>query len=339
MPRPTILPSNRPQDRFYLGGDRISSFRHEAAQGPRTPEDWIASTTTCRGCSAALDVGQTRLPNGGSLLKDEVSRDPISWLGAQHVASFGADTKLLVKLLDAGQRLPVHAHPHASWARTHVVGARHGKAEAWYFLTGGEVFIGLRRDVSLNGLYRLVETQDVDALTGLMHRLVVQPHQTVYVPPGTLHAIGAGLLIVEVQEPEDLSILLEWKGFQIDGWKDGFLGLDPKRALEAVQRRGQSDNEIRGLLNPRAGYGEMIVPESAEYFRLERIAVDGKAETSAGFAIVIVLDGELEITTQNDHDSVLEIKLGSTIVVPHRSGMLTLNGTGEILVARPPVPK
>ncbi|PCG89690.1 Hypothetical protein PENO1_103220 [Penicillium occitanis (nom. inval.)] len=312
MPHPTILPSNRPQDRFYLGGDRISSFRHEAAQGPRTPEDWIASTTTCRGCSAALDVGQTRLPNGGSLLKDEVTSDPISWLGAQHLASFGADTKLLVKLLDA---------------------------EAWYFLTGGEVFIGLRRDVSLNELYRLVETQDVDALTGLMHRLVVQPHQTVYVPPGTLHAIGAGLLIVEVQEPEDLSILLEWKGFQIDGWKDGFLGLDPKRALEAVQRRGQSGNDIRGLLNPRAGYGDMIVPESAECFRLERIAVDGKAETSTGFAIVIVLDGEFEITTQNDHDYVLEVKLGSTIVVPHRSGMLTLNGTGEILVALPPAPK
>ncbi|OAA55500.1 Cupin, RmlC-type [Niveomyces insectorum RCEF 264] len=330
---PVVLPSNRPQDRFYLGGERITAFRSELAQGPRTPEDWIASTTSCRGCGS--DVGQTRLPNG-TFLKDEIAQNPVAWLGQQHVEKFGADTKILVKLLDAGERLPVHAHPHVSWAKRHVVGAKHGKAEAWYFLTGGEVFLGLQRDVSADELYELVESQDIDKLTGLMHRLTVQSHQTVYVPPGTLHAIGKGLLIVEVQEPEDMSILVEWKGFKIDGWKDGFLGLDPKRALESVQRRGQSDEEIRSLVNAKAGYGEMIVSSSRKYFRLERIAIDGQVETPAGFAIIIVLEGSTQIATEKDGDLLVEAKQGNTIVVPHQSGKLTFRGVGEVLVARPP---
>ena len=54
---------------------------------------------------------------------------------------FGADPRLLVKLLDAGQRLPVHAHPHASFAAVHL-GTAHGKAGAWYIVEGGEIYLG-----------------------------------------------------------------------------------------------------------------------------------------------------------------------------------------------------
>ncbi|GKT39860.1 uncharacterized protein ColSpa_00041 [Colletotrichum spaethianum] len=77
--------------------------------------------------------------------------------------------KLLVKLLDAGQRLPIHAHLHRDWAREHV-GAAHGKAEAWYLLTPGYVYLGLKEDVSLEGLLDLVVRQDIDAMLGKMMR-------------------------------------------------------------------------------------------------------------------------------------------------------------------------
>lgn len=334
--QPTVLPSNRPRDRFYRGGERISTFRGEPGQGPRTPEDWVASTTSCRGCGD--HVGQSYLPNG-ELLKDNVASHPIEWLGEEHVRRFGADTKILVKLLDAGERLPVHAHPDASWAQKNVPGSpRHGKAEAWYFLTGGEVLLGLKRDVSIDELYALVKTQDVDTLKSLMHSLTVRPHQTVYVPPGTLHAIGEGHLIVEVQEPEDMSILVEFKDFQIDGWADGFLGLDPKFALEAVQRKGQTGQEIKSLINEAAGFGEMIVKSSAEYFRLERVQIQKghPNRQPASFAIVIGLEGTIDLETDKDTDVKLRVKQGNTIVVPHRSGLLTLTGEGEVLFARPP---
>ena len=124
---PIKLLSNQLPQRFYKGGSQISDFRGQSSYEPYTPEDWIASTTSCHGHPS---LGQTRLPNG-VLLKDEIEIRPLDWLGPDHVKAFGPDTKILVKLLDAGQRLPIHAHPHAEWARINV-GAKHGKSEAWY---------------------------------------------------------------------------------------------------------------------------------------------------------------------------------------------------------------
>jgi mannose-6-phosphate isomerase len=71
-----------------------------------------------------------------------------------------------------------------------------------------------------------------------------------YVPPGVLHAVGEGVFLVELQEPEDLSILLEWRGFELDGERDGHLGLGFDLAPEAVECRSRSGEEIRQLVRP-----------------------------------------------------------------------------------------
>jgi mannose-6-phosphate isomerase len=320
---PIALPSNQPADRFYLGGHRISEFRGEVDSGPRTPEDWVASTTTVRG----TDVGLTRLPDG-SLLRDAIAGAPVEWLGADHVGAFGADTKLLVKLLDPGQRLPVHAHPGVAFASVHL-GATHGKAEAWYILAAGEVYLGLTRDVPFDELAALVEAQDIERMLGLMHRVEVAPGDTVYVPPGVLHAIGEGVLLAEVQEPEDLSILLEWRDFELDGLRDGHLGIGFDTALQAVEIRGRSADEVAGLIVRGAGDGSALVPAADEFFRLDRVVVDGSRELEAGFAVLLVLGGELRLGT-------LALTRGSTVLVPHAAGPLLVQGTGELLAARPP---
>jgi mannose-6-phosphate isomerase len=117
-----LLPSNCPPDRFYRGGRKITQFRREPPGGGREPEDWIASTTLLAGEES---LGLSALPDGRSL-KVAIDEDPRAWLGDGHVQRFGVDTRLLVKLLDAGQRLPVHAHPHASFAAQHL-GRRHVK--------------------------------------------------------------------------------------------------------------------------------------------------------------------------------------------------------------------
>src|SRR5205823_1947936 len=111
-----VLPSNRPANRFYLGGRPITDFRGEPTAASHEPEDWIASTTSV---FAEPGVGVTMLPDGGRM-PTAVQQDPQAWLGPEHVAAFGADTRLLVKLLDAGQRLPVHAHPDGDFAATHL---------------------------------------------------------------------------------------------------------------------------------------------------------------------------------------------------------------------------
>lgn len=320
------LASNRPADRFYRGGARISEFRGEPPAGSHEPEDWIASTTAVFGETA---TGLTTLPDG-RLLREAVEADPIGWLGEAHAAAWGADTRLLVKLLDAGQRLPVHAHPDDAFAADHL-GRAHGKAEAWYILEGGTVHIGLRRDVTHEELLALVGSQDVDALLDLMHTRTVGPGDVVWVPPGELHAIGERVLLLELQQPEDLSILLEWRGFAIDGATAGHLGLGFDRALEAVRTRGRSAGEVDRLIRPAPAQGSVFPVAADRYFRLQRVPVDGAALLDEGFAVVVVPAGDVRA-------GVVDLPKGSTAVLRAADGPVTLTGQGEALVARPPEP-
>jgi mannose-6-phosphate isomerase len=325
-----LLPSNRPADRFYQGGRKITDFRGEPPAGEREPEDWVASTTTLAGEES---LGLSALPDG-RLLKAVIEEQPEAWLGPEHVELYGADTRLLVKLLDAGQRLPVHAHPHASFAAVHLHRA-HGKAEAWYIVNGGEVYLGLKQDVTADALRSLVRSQDVETLLALLHRIEVHPGDVVYVPPGVLHAIGEGVFLVELQEPEDLSILLEWRGFQLDGERDGHLGLGFDLALQAVESSSRDSEEMRQLVRP-AGYGSSVLPEAADaYFRLERLALNGEATLDPGFAILVVLTGEVDLENRRT----VHLKSGNTALAPHACGPLIVHGRGEFLACRPPRPE
>ena len=333
---PILLPPNQPAARFYKGGPKISALRgEEPASDPYQPEDWVASTTCCNGCESSK-LGMSTLPDG-RLLADAIAKDPETWLGAEHMARFGVDTKLLFKLLDAGQRLPVHAHPHVDWARKHV-GREHGKAEAWYILSPGDIHIGLKEDVPREELLEIVNTQNIDAILSKMHKLSVQRHQVVYVPPGILHAIGEGILIVELQEPEDLSILVEWTGFQIDGAKDGHLGLGFPTALTAVDNKAKTAEQISSLVT-NAESGSVVARESREYFDLERVQVStgsgGEGQKCRpGFAIFVVLEGSVAMTT--DKGDKLNLSQGKTLVIPNAEGGFRLQGSGDVLIARPP---
>lgn len=321
------LSSNRPAERFYQGGRQITDFRGDPPAGPQEPEDWVASTTTVAGESV---VGLTTLPDGRRLV-EAITTDPRAWLGADHLACFGLDTRLLVKLLDAGQRLPVHAHPDVGFAAEHL-GRTHGKAEAWYILTPGVVYLGLRQDMTLDRLLALLNDQDIETMLGLLHRIEVQPHDVVFVPPGLLHAIGADVFLVELQEPEDLSILLEWRGFALDGRRDGHLGLGFELALQAVERRGRSEAEISALVQT-VQVGPSVLPIDADrYFRLERVIVDGQARLEPGFAVLICLGGSMSVDGSD-----VRLDQGSTVVAPHLFGELCLRGRGEVLICRPPV--
>lgn len=322
---PIVLPANRPPERFYRGGARISAFRGEAHSAPREPEDWVGSTTTIRGEER---LGLTLLPDG-RFLRDAMAADPVAWLGSAHVQRWGADARLLVKLLDAGQRLPVHAHPHDDFAASHL-GRAHGKAEAWYILEGGVVHVGLREDVSTLTLADLVFRQDVEGLLGLLHTIEVKPGDVVWVPPGELHAIGDGVLLVELQQPEDLSILLEWAGFEIDGPGEAHLGLGFDVALTAVTTTGRPSAEMGGLVQAAPPSGSVFPRAADEYFRLERLPLRGTEVLHPGFAIVIVIDGVVDVAGQ-------PLATGATVLVP-AAARHEVSGHGELLIARPPTP-
>jgi mannose-6-phosphate isomerase len=198
-----------------------------------------------------------------------------------------------------------------------------------------QVYLGLKQDVTADGLKSLVMSQDVDALLGMLHRVDVRPGDVVYVPPGVLHAIGEGVFLVELQEPEDLSILLEWRDFELDGERDGHLGLGFDLALEAVECRGCSEEDIREQVRA-AGFGPSVLPAAADpYFILERVALDGEANIDPGFTVLVMLTGEAEL----ENERRLRLGAGSTAVAPNAFGRLVLRGRGAILACRPPRPQ
>jgi mannose-6-phosphate isomerase len=324
--RPVLLPSNRPADRFYRGGRRITDLRGDPPAGSHEPEDWVASTTHV---FAQADVGETLLPDG-RLLRAAVEADPVGWLGEAHVARWGADTKLLTKLLDAGQRLPVHAHPDGAFAEQHL-GHAHGKSEAWVILEPGTVHLGLRRDVSEDELRALVDEQRTADLLELLHPIEVAAGDAVLVPAGQLHAIGEGVLLLEVQEPEDLSILLEWQDFALDGTEEGHLGLGFDTALQAVSRDRLDPAALGALVTRGTTAGSVLPPAADPFFTVDRLPIEGTAELPGGYAVVLVERGTVDLGGTT-------LRRGATAVVPAGAGALPARGDGVLLVCRPPKP-
>jgi mannose-6-phosphate isomerase len=325
-PQPTKLPPN-PIRHFYRGGPAISELRGFALDTDHAPEEWIGSATTLFGQS---EKGLSRLPDG-TLVRDALAADPEGWLGAGHVARFGSSPALLVKLLDAGERLPVHHHPDLAFAREHL-GLRFGKTEAWLVLAarpGAEVAAGWREDVAQDTLRAWVDEQDHEALLGALNPLPVRAGDAVFVPAGVPHAIGDGILIAELQEPTDLSVLLEWDGFGIDDEQAATLGLGWDLALRSVERGARDAERLRG---PRAtgALAELLPPAAAPFFGAERVVTTGgPVQLRAGFAVVLVLEGTGTLAG-------LDVARGDAILVPHAAGLVTADGALTAIACRPP---
>ena len=148
------------------------------------------------------------------------------------------------------------------------------------------------------------------------------------VPAGTLHAIGAGILLLELQEPTDLSVLVEWKPFGVDtGAEHLELGWDT--ALEAVDLEPA---DIAALT--AAGDGGLLPAAADPYFRAERVR--GGDELGPSFAVLLVLGGEGALRSSAGDE--LELRRGTTALVPFGAGATTLTGDVEAIRCLPPAP-
>ena len=330
-PSPTVLPP-RAFDHFYSGGARLAAFR---GTEPAThhPEEWLASTVTRDGHAT---TGLTTI--GDRYLRDLIAAGPDGWLGADHVARYGVDTGVLVKLLDPGRRLPVHLHPTRRFARRHL-DCPYGKTEAWVVLEGGTVYLGTTRPVHREEWMEMVDAQATDQMLGLLNPVEVSPGDSVLVPSGTPHAIDADTFVLEVQEPTDWSILLEWEGFDIDGRSEGHLGLGFDLALRAI-RPGALEAEQLATLIRRATTAEAGVPHSAlppgaePYFRVWRLVATRSCPVPSGFGVLLVTDGAGRL---NGLGTTIDVEPGVVIVVP-AAVQCSLDGEVGAYLAQPPAP-
>jgi mannose-6-phosphate isomerase len=327
--KPQLLPPN-PLHHFYAGGARIAALRGLEIADDHMPEEWLGAVNTT--FAASDGRGLSRLDDG-TLVRDAIAADPEAWLGAEHVARFGADPCLLTKLLDAGQRLPVHFHPGRAFTRE-ALGLAHGKTEAWIIveaIPGASVWAGFNHDVELPTVREWMRTQDSAAMLAALHELPVSAGDALFVPAGTPHAIGAGILLVELQEPADLSVTLEWIGFEI-GEDDGHLGLGWPRVLEALDRSGWDERRIAALWGT-PGADNLLPPDADPYFRAERVS--GGEALDPGFSVLV---GTRGLGTLATSEAELSFGRGSAVLSPYSAGELVLAGDVEGLRCRPPAP-
>jgi mannose-6-phosphate isomerase len=335
-PGSTLLAANQ-LERFYRGGERISQLRGRSSANGGGPEDWVGSTTTALGAGSE---GLSRLPDG-RFLRDAIEADPVAFLGPEHVARWGANPALLVKLLDAGERLPVHFHPGRRFARD-ALGLRFGKTEAWIVVAADPdavVYIGFKTALQREALAQWLEEQDTEAMLAAMNELPVRAGTALLVPAGTVHSIGTGILLVELQEPTDLSVLLEWQRFGV-GDGAAHLGLGWERALDAVDL---TPGPVPGLSGQNGSPTSSdavtdLLPVAADpYFRAQRISTEGeRVELEPSFAILVVLDGVLTLSSERGQP--LALHRGDTALVPHAAGATTIQGSATVIRCRPPDP-
>ena len=220
--------------RVYLGGKLFSEFFGDNSEDCFYPEEWVCSSTK------ALNEGSTDEFEGISKIKDSdiyfnqlIEQEKDLMLGDRN----GLD--VLVKALDAAIRLPVQAHPDKEYSRKHF-NSEFGKAEAWLILAtrpDAHIYFGFKDGVTKEDFHKAVNDSETDkmAMEVLLNKIPVKPGDVYFIPAKAVHAIGAGCLILEIQEPTDFTIQPErWCNDYHISYEEEYIGLDKDTALNAI---------------------------------------------------------------------------------------------------------
>ncbi len=298
--------------RTYHGG-RLLDELHGVSPAADThfPEDWIISTV--RAINAGREgvvEGLNRLADADMTLKDFIAADPGAALGAAHVVRMGESPGVLVKLIDAAERLGVQCHPDRARARE-FFDSPFGKTECWHVVGGREidgaapcVYMGFMPGVTEAAWRGVFDRQDIPAMLGMLHRIEVGPGDTFFIEGGTPHAIGAGCLLVEIQEPTDYTFRTERvtpQGFAIPDVACHYgIGFDNMFRCFHYDGCGEAEARLRYMVEPKAAERtdefvrtEIIGPPRTGCFSLERFDVRGGCRLEAGgaFSGLYVLSG------------------------------------------------
>ena len=350
------LPPNRVW-RTYSGGLMLDRIEGRASPLDGTfPEDWIGSTVRAINPNHdAKDEGLARVvfSGGEAVLADLVAADPEYFLGAAHVKRFGTNPMVLVKYLDSAVRLPFQVHPTVEFSKQHL-NASSGKREAYYILsTRPEVaepyiYLGFQHPPSRAELRRQIVEQDIAAMEKCFDKIPVKPGDVYVVPGGLPHAIGGGVLMVEVMEPTDFVARVEFNvAGRVIPESARFMGRDVDFCLDlfsfeslpvaAVQSRWRC--EPRNLEKSSTMRRESLVDARlTDRFNVLRTTLVGRNRWRAkGFTILLVVEGACDIATTREK---ISLKQFDRVVVPHGFDALEITGQNRavLLECLPPEP-
>ena len=238
------------------------------------------------------------------------------------------DFPILIKLIDADDKLSVQVHPDDEYAAANEKDVR-GKTEAWYIIDcdkDAELIYGFNDDLTKEEFRDAIEN---GTLLDKVNRAKVQPGDVAFISAGTLHAIGKGILLAEVQQ----SCNTTYRVFDYNR-----TGLDGKpRELHVSKAVDVTECTVpKGTLAPEGmpvkhdGYTSILLSE-CPYFTMTSIDVDALYSDNAddtSFVSLVVLDGEGTIRCGDDERA---FKKGDSIFIPASSGCYYVSGKAKIL--------
>ncbi len=290
--------------RVYKGGKLFHDFLGDPPEDGNEPEEWVCSGVR------ALNSGHTDPLEGISLrLEDGM---PFSRMLQEHPREYLGDRKdlgVLVKYLDSAIRLPMQAHPNREFSRQHF-DSPYGKAESWLILAtrpGACIYFGFSRQISKEEFSAAVERSETDpnAMTEFVNCVPVEPGDVFFVDAGVIHAIGAGCLILEVQEPTDFTVQPEyWCGDYHLNHQEMYLTLDKETALDCfnyglygqkVVENGKKEPVLR-FRDAHLKIESLIGPKDTPCFAVDRYTLsDAEVTLDTPASIWICLEGEGEV--------------------------------------------
>lgn len=279
--------------RTYVGGSLIDAI-HGVPEGRdgQFPEEWIMSVVNARnvGREHILDEGLCYLDGTEITLRDHIASNPEDTLGKAHLEKLGVTTGVLVKIIDSAERLTVQAHPDKRRA-IELFGSPFGKTECWHILGCRTIddqepciYLGFREGITREYWKRCFDLQDIPAMLGCLHRFPVKAGETYLIPGGVPHAIGAGCLLIEIQEPTDYTVRTERvtpKGLRISDHQC-HQGLGFEKMFDCFSYEGLSMEEagkrfcVPGTNLAHGAWGnrtELVGEDWTDCFRLERFEI------------------------------------------------------------------
>ena len=296
---------------YLWGGRRLHDLLGKPCGPQNTAESWevcdrhddqsVVAEGTWRGCCLHELMQQFGPQIMGTDTWKKISQDTLP-------ENLQGRFPLLFKVLDANQALSVQVHPNDRYA-SGMCPPDLGKTEAWYVFhadPGAKIYAGLKSGVDASELRTAIEGQ---RLEDVLHAFEPQVGDTVFIPAGTLHALGAGLMIAEIQQASNTTFrVYDWGRVDADG-KSRMLHLDP--AMEVIDFSAGPVHPVRSQV---ANLQHETLVES-DFFVLSRIRFLTEISLAGDnqFHLLHLTQGQLELQSGDDNWS---LKRGETMLIP-----------------------